>query len=463
MPASIIGPRIREARRAKGLTQVDLARRVGISASYLNLIERNRRGIAGKRLSDIAEALELGLSDLDGKAERRLSRELEGVAADPRLSALAADGESAADLIGRFPGWARILAAIARSEREQTALVRALTDRLTHDPFLGESVHRMLTRIAAVRSTAEILDSVPDIAPDQARRFHAILVDEGRRLSDTAEALAAYFDRAATPERSVTPVDEVQALFDDAANRFPAIEAALAGVGAVETDRQAHALAELRAGPVIDRVLGETDVIVTETGRVRARAALHRYAMDVARAPLEAFAAQARSTRYDLERLVAETGLAQDLICRRLTSLARSDGPAFGYVSTNAAGSLLEMRSIRGFVPVRHAPLCPLWALARAQASPERVLCQLAALPEGRRFVFVARCRHVGPAGFGAPRYLETDMLVIEEGEAAETVYDPQNGGPALAEEAGVTCRLCPRKGCGHRVDDPLVGPMAGT
>lgn len=462
-PATIVGPRIREARRARGMTQAELARRVGISASYLNLIERNRRGIAGKRLSDIAEALGLGLAELDGKAERRLVQELDGVAADPRLADFGIEREAAVDLIGRFPGWAKALGAVARSERDQSALVRALTDRLTHDPFLGESVHRMLTRIAAVRSTAEILDTVPDISPAQAQRFHAILADEARRLSETAEALAAYFDRAATPERAVTPVDEVQALFDDAANRFPAIEAALEGVPPAPTEQAAHALAGMRAGPVIDRLIEEAPAIVTGTGRASAQAALHRYAMDAALAPRGAFAETARALAYDLERLVAETGLAQDVVCRRLTTLAEGEGPRFGYVSANAAGSLREMRSVRGFAPVRHAPLCPLWALARAQAAPERTLCQLAALPDGRRFVFVARCRAVGPAGFNAPRYLETDMLVLEETAAAETVYDPARGGPARVEEAGVTCRLCPRKGCAHRVDDPLVGARTGA
>jgi DNA-binding XRE family transcriptional regulator len=46
--ASMIGSRIRERREMAGLKQADLARRAGISASYLNLIEHNRRRIGGK-------------------------------------------------------------------------------------------------------------------------------------------------------------------------------------------------------------------------------------------------------------------------------------------------------------------------------------------------------------------------------------------------------------------------------
>lgn len=71
-PSGIVGARIRERRRARGITQADFARRAGISPSYLNLIERNRHRIAGALLGRIAHELELPLSDLDGHAERRL-------------------------------------------------------------------------------------------------------------------------------------------------------------------------------------------------------------------------------------------------------------------------------------------------------------------------------------------------------------------------------------------------------
>jgi hypothetical protein len=462
MARSIVGPRIRERRRALGLTQADLARRVGISASYLNLIERNRRGIAGKRLSDIAEALGLRLADLDGAAERRLEQALAEIAGDPRLARLGIEAEAAGELIGRYPGWARALGALARSEQEQAALLRSFADRLAHDPFLGETVHRMLTRIAAIRSTTEILESVPDIAPEQASRFHAILAEEGRRLSEIAEALAAYFEKAATPERSVTPVDEVQALFEDRENRFPAIETALEGAPPAATDTAARATAEMRAGPVIDRLVAEAEEVRTASARGRARAALIAYAEDAARAPLAPFAGRAAALGYDVERIAAEGGLPPEVVCRRLTALGPEQGsPRFGYAAANAAGALLDLRAIRGFQPVRHASLCPLWVLARAQASPERALRQLVAFPGGQRFVFVARARPVGAAAFGAPRHYVTDMIVLREEESAATVYGGAGLEALAAEEVGTTCRLCPRKACAHRVEDPLVGEVA--
>ncbi|MGD8420382.1 MAG: helix-turn-helix transcriptional regulator, partial [Gammaproteobacteria bacterium] len=50
MKRNILGPRIRERRRELGVTQADMARQVEISASYLNLIEHNKRDIGGALL-----------------------------------------------------------------------------------------------------------------------------------------------------------------------------------------------------------------------------------------------------------------------------------------------------------------------------------------------------------------------------------------------------------------------------
>ena len=55
MPRSAFaGTRIRERRMTLGLRQSEVALRAGISGSYLNLIEHNRRRIGGKLLLDLA-------------------------------------------------------------------------------------------------------------------------------------------------------------------------------------------------------------------------------------------------------------------------------------------------------------------------------------------------------------------------------------------------------------------------
>ena len=70
--SSMIGSRIRERRVINGLKQSDLAKRAGISASYLNLIEHNRRRIGGKTLNKLAEVLGVAPGLLSEGAEATL-------------------------------------------------------------------------------------------------------------------------------------------------------------------------------------------------------------------------------------------------------------------------------------------------------------------------------------------------------------------------------------------------------
>ncbi|HUF57029.1 MAG TPA: short-chain fatty acyl-CoA regulator family protein [Thermohalobaculum sp.] len=455
--SGIVGARIREQRRSRGVTQADLARRVGISPSYLNLIERNRRRIAGRLLGRIAAELALPLAQLDGQAERRLLDRLGEVAADPRLAALGVEAESAGEFVGRYPGWARATAALARSERESGQLARALADRLAHDPFLGQTVHRMLTHVASLRSAAEILEQTADLDRRERARFQRILTLESRRLSDVAEALAAYFDKADTAARAMTPLDEVEALFEAHENRFEAIEAALGPEPAADA-AAARVAAETRAAGAVERIVAEADEIETATAAARARRALMLYAADAARLPAGPFAAAATAEAFDIERLARTLGCTVPRVCRRLTALGPAEGrPRFGYLAANAAGALTDLRALPGFSPSRHATHCALWVLARAQQTPERAVRQLAELPDGERFVFVARARVMAEPGFQAPRHFLTDMLVMRADAAEATVYRPVPGRPDPPEPVGMSCRICPRRDCAHRVEDPLV------
>lgn len=461
---NVIGTRIRERRRALGLTQAELARRVGISASYMNLIERNRRAIAGPLLRRTAEALSLRLDELDGAAERRLLEMLDEVAHAPELAALGVEADAAGDLIARYPGWARALAALAGAEREASAAARALADRLTHDPHLAETVHRMLTRIATIRSAAEILGDVPELAEDRRARFGSMIREESRALSDVGEGLAEYLDRAAEPRRTLTPLDEVEALFEARGNRFPAIEEAAAALSARLTvaapparHGQARALAEAELGQAVDAVLAEADEVETTPGLARARRALLDHAAAAILAPMPAFAPRAAALGYDFEALADAFAAGVGTICLRLTALPDdADHPRFGYFRANAAGTIVERRGLPGLVVPRHAPACPLWALYRAQAAPGTVLRQRAVFPSGGRFVLVARARTTGPAGFGQPRHYLTDMLAMSDADARETVYAPDSSAPA--EEVGPACRICARRACAHRVEDPVGG-----
>lgn len=162
MRRSLIGSTLRERRRALGVTQARLAAQVGISASYLNLIEGDKRNIGGVLVKRIADALGLALEEVDGAAERRLVDDLTELAGELLLGDLRLDAAGAHGLASRQRDWARALVRLHRAWLDRGQAVNALSDRLHQDPFLGEAVHRMLTQVTAIRSSAEILDSAAE-------------------------------------------------------------------------------------------------------------------------------------------------------------------------------------------------------------------------------------------------------------------------------------------------------------
>ncbi|MEO1493002.1 MAG: short-chain fatty acyl-CoA regulator family protein [Pseudomonadota bacterium] len=450
MDRSIAGTRLRARRRQMGITQADLARTLGISASYLNLIEANKRRIGGQLLSRAAEELGLALDDLDGAAEQRLNEALVDIAQMPALSSLDIEHDRSGEFIGRFPGWARAMAALARSEQNAQRSARVLADRLSHDPFLGEAVHRMLSRIASIRSAAEIMTEYDDIDRDQRQRFDQIIFEESRNLAEVGEALAAYFDKSTETDTSLTPLDEVEAMFESRENRFAEIEDIIENAAAT-----GQAGITARVDAAITEILTRETSVQSAGARSRARDALSLYAGHAMQTPMSLFAPLAQQLRFDIEALATATGAGLYPIFRRLTALPPESGiPRFGYLRANAAGTITEMLGLPDLAVPRYASACPLWLLYRAQQAPETMLRQLTVFPNGQRFVFVARARNTEPPGFDRPRHYVTDMLAMRAEDAVHTVYAPD---PAQrAEEVGPACRLCPRTRCRHRVDDPL-------
>src|SRR5579871_4560696 len=76
MSRPLIGRTVRRLRQERGMTQQALAARLGISASYLNLIEHDQRGITASLLLKVAETLRVDLATLSGHAERQLEAQL---------------------------------------------------------------------------------------------------------------------------------------------------------------------------------------------------------------------------------------------------------------------------------------------------------------------------------------------------------------------------------------------------
>ena len=149
----LTGSRIRERRIDLGMRQARLAEACGISPSYLNLIEHNRRRIGGKLLNAIAEVLGVEAATLSEGADTGLIDALSNAAAEGIEAGPETDRSE--ELAGRFPGWARLLALQASRIGSLERTVEALNDRLSHDPHLAAALHDILSAATSIRSSSD--------------------------------------------------------------------------------------------------------------------------------------------------------------------------------------------------------------------------------------------------------------------------------------------------------------------
>ncbi|GMV48003.1 MAG: hypothetical protein AMXMBFR66_34010 [Pseudomonadota bacterium] len=486
MRRSLIGPTLRERRRALGITQSRLAADVGISASYLNLIESDKRNIAGALLKRIAEALGLAVDELDGAAERRLLDDLNELTGEPLLADLQLDPAAAHGLASGQRDWARALIRLHRAWLDRGRAVGALSDRLNQDPFLGGAVHSLLSQVAAIRSSSEILETVADLEPQQRQRFVSIVGNESARLAEVAKALAAFFDKDYSGTRSLSPVDEVDDFVFDHANHFPSLEQAAADFRAaaaleggcseqalLEYLRRAHAvqivirpsagfgrsephehvafdrasrtlvlaeaaprpalrmqLARVAAelfdeGHALDGVLAQAAQLGTDAARRRARRVLSSYLAAAVLLPYEAFLDAARRARFDIDHLVQRFGASYEQVCCRLVSLRRHGAAAipFGLMRVDAAGFTSKRFPLPQLALPRHGQACPMWAVYQTFQTPGTIVRQLAEFPTGERLLFVARTVEKARPGFVLPRRVLSIMLACDALHADQTVY----------------------------------------
>ncbi len=409
---SLTGSRVRERRLQLGIRQADLAQGAGISASYLNLIEHNRRRVANEVLARLAQAMGIEPSLLEEGAEGALIEDLRAAAAE---AGGAAELDKVDDFVGRFPGWAGVLAGVQRRAGLLERTVAALNDRIAHDPHLSQAMHEVLSALSSVRSTAAILAETEDIEPEWRARFHANLHGDSERLAAGAEALVAWLDGADQAEASA--VASPQEELDD------------------WLAAQGWHLAALEAGGTVD-----PGALASVAGRALARAHVAQATADVAALPLGPFMAAIDEIGPEPALLAARFGVGVLAVMRRLAGLP---GSSLGLVICDASGTLVFRKPTEGFVPPRFGAACAMWPLYAALARP---MVPVEAMVETsgrgmRRFLVRAFCEARFPGGFGGPELRQAAMLV-----------QPQDATPAGAVlRVGASCKICAEAGCPAR------------
>ncbi|WP_417309244.1 helix-turn-helix domain-containing protein [Devosia sp.] len=516
-----IGIRISSRRRVLKISQAELARRIGISASYLNLIERNKRDVGGAILMRIAEQLAVDIGELTGESEHKLVHDLEEAFSDPVLAQLEMPDTTPHDLVAAQPDAARAIVALHRAYQVASASADSFANRLRSDPMFSQLLHQILSGITAVRSSAEILEDVPDLDEAERKRFLGSITRDTMGLSDVAQTLIGQFDRTSETRRSVSPVRELDDLILEENNHFPmlenaatrlrseisdqgpfgepALKAALAqrfgvhvtvssaravdAVGfpgqyrydpntremwfqstAIAATRQfqlSRLYAELAAPELLAQATAANQ-LSSATARRLARRAFGSYLAGAIVFPYDAFLETAETQRYDVMALAQIYTASFEQVAHRLVTLRRpgSEGVPFGFLRSDPAGRLTKHFPLPGLLLPSAGHACPLWAIYGAFRSGGALVRQVARFPDDSRYLFIAQASARRVAHFGEQIAPTSIMLACDALDADRTVYGDDLD---LTTEhgdvpVGPTCRLCTRRDCASRQEE-MINP----
>lgn len=462
------GPRIRRIRNAKGLTQTAMAEGLGISPSYLNLIERNQRPLTVQLFLKLATVYKVDPEELQGEARGSIGG-LREVFADPLLAAELPGEQELIEMAEAAPNMAAGVIKLYRAYREQAARLSDLNDLMAREG-----------RATAMSGARMPLDEVRDILERRPNHFPGIegeaeaftaLLDPGE---DLAGALKAWLKREHGIVVRVLPaavmpnwrrrydrhsqrlfISERLSSFDQL--REIAIEACLLRMSvAVAAEIQALKLS-------------------SDEARRLARFELGRYAAHALMMPYAAFHTAAIRARYDIDVLRARFAVSFEQAANRLTSLQRQNasGVPFFLMEIDHAGNRFRRAGAQGFPHGRFGGGCPKLPAHAAFSQPAQILVEAVEMPDGAEFLTIARTLE-GPLGGFGERPRRTAMLLgCDIGFRDEIVYaavlpaGPPGSGPApgkptqiAATPIGPACRLCERTGCLSRAEPPITRPL---
>ena len=443
MSRTLIGRTVRRLRSERGLSQQALATTLGISASYLNLIEHDQRAVTASLLIKLAETLRVDLRELSGSQERHLEVGLREAFGDPLLGADDVPDQEIEALAAGSPHAARAVLAlyrawrVAREDANGIALPSGrrivLPNEEARDFFDDQSNHFPSLEEAAEALATELAPGVP------AEMNHAI-AERLRRVHGVTVA--------------VQPLESALRRYDPA-TRSLALSESLPRES--RGFHMAFQLALLETRDAVEAVVTDAAPSTAEAGML-IRIGLLNYVAGALLMPYAAFHSAAASLRHDMELVSARFGVSYEQACHRLSTLQRigARGVPFFFLRVDPAGNVSKRFSAAGFPFARFGGSCPRWVVHTAFAQPGTVQVQIAELPDGAAFVCFARTVAPPSVRWGEPRPMHVVAMGCALANAAEVAYADGLDLERAKVGIGLSCRLCDRPDCHSRAFPPL-------
>jgi len=456
-----LGRRIRSLRTRIGLSQADLAKRLGISSSYLNLLEHDRRPVTAPLLLELARVLDIDLRVLSGgSADVELLSTLTEIFGEPLFEDHPLTATDLSAIVASNPDVARAIVRLHQAYVSTRTSLETLGHRLLDDPQELGNIDR--ARLSS-EQVSDFIQRRGNYFPTLETEADRLLEASGGDSEDLFGRLTRYLERAHGVRVRILTVGEMRGAvrrFDSARRELHLSEVLRRG----SRNFQLAVQAALLGSPAVLDELTIDPKLTSDESRSLARVALAGYLAGAVLMPYETFHRAAEAERYDIELLGHRFRVGWEQTCHRLTTLRRpgAEGIPFYMLRVDIAGNISKRFSAAGIRFPRFSGLCSLWNVHAAFLQPGRVRVQLSRLPDGHAVLAVARTvqRHSG-----SYKALEAPYAIgvgCDAAHARRLVYsdglDVDN--LAAAVPIGITCRLCERADCTARAVPSLGGSL---
>jgi XRE family transcriptional regulator, fatty acid utilization regulator len=447
MHKTFIGPHLRRLRLERNETQGAMARALGISASYVNLLENNERSVSVQVLLRLFEAYGVDWRDIAEDDSAGQLADLRAALQDPLFTT------------GR-PDLAQIRAALVHAPDLSAAFLRlhraylAATDQLLslsegEAPNLATSpeaaVHHVFRRnrnhFADLEKAAEGFWNTPVARDDIYAALKARLRD-GVRVT---VRLVAVTDLPGTLRQ-----------YDEARHEILLSEAL------DHTNRifqLVHMTGLLEQRPLFDALVARSD-ITDPRGKARLRVELANYFAAAVLMPYDAYLAEARATNYDLDHLATRFGVSFEQACHRATTMQRdgAQGVPFFFMRIDKGGNVTKRFNATDFHLAEYGGACPRLDVHTSFRTPGKIVPQFVEMPDNTQYFVFSRT--VDRPTF--ERHGQDNRLAVALGCMID--HAPQIGYAeaftvtrARMTPIGINCRICPRATCDQRAHQAVI------
>lgn len=447
MQNAYVGSRLRQLREERKLSQVEFAKALAISPSYLNQLERNGRPLTVPVLLKISDVFGVDGSFFAPQDTTRLIAELNEVLLDDSLDVRATPHEIT-EMAAAQPRIAKAM--IALHQRYRRAIEQL--GQLSADGSAPLMPHEQVRDFFYSHTYLDELDT-------PAEQLAAELAATHR---DMRGALVARLHEKHGLRVVERPQQSVGVL-----HRYDPESRVLTMSRHLRPDQQAFRLARQLAlieYHDIMAALADSADLISDEARDLAIIGMANYFAAAVMLPYEKFRTTAEEFRYDIERLADRFETSFETVCHRLSTLQRprSRGIPFSFVRVDRAGNVSKRLSATPFHFSRTGGTCPLWNVYEAFASPGKILTQIASMPDGHRYLWIARTVTRSPGRYGEPSKTFAIGLGCETRHASRVVYSAglDLDDQEAATPIGMGCKTCERPACAQRAFPPLGRPL---